>query len=334
MSSAPPSEPDQSTPSAISPQHALSTARIGSWQYDPLRRVFSWDTRCKEILGVSENEATVVELMNWVHPDDAERIEVAFDALLDPAQPRRYGNEFRVRHGDDDVRWVQTLGLVYFEGEGDDRRAVSVVGTIADVTKHKERDEKLHLLMREVNHRAKNILSVVDAIAHRIVASHPEDFVEQLSERIQALAANQDLLIRNEWNGIEIVDLVHAQLGPYPDFGSRIAVHGPKLRLNPASAPAIGLALHELATNAAKYGALSTDAGRVDVDWGVHDDTLTMDWTERGGPPVSPPKRLGFGSTVIEAMTERTVDGTVDLDYAPSGVTWRLTCPAVNALAR
>jgi two-component sensor histidine kinase len=115
---------------------------------------------------------------------------------------------------------------------------------------------------------------------------------------------------------------------------SRIAVHGPKLRLNPASAQAIGLALHELATNAGKYGALSTDAGHVDVCWRADGDTLTMSWTEREGPPVSAPRRRGFGTIVMEAMVERSVNGTVDLDYPPSGLTWRLTCPAANALER
>jgi two-component sensor histidine kinase len=187
--------------------------------------------------------------------------------------------------------------------------------------------------MREINHRAKNMLSVVDSIAHQTAAKNPEDFVERFSERIQALSANQDLLVRNEWNGVEIEDLVRAQLAHFVDLiGSRIAVHGPKLRLNPASAQAIGLALHELATNAGKYGALSMDTGHVDISWGTDGDTFTMSWTERDGPPVSAPKRRGFGTIVMEAMTERSVDGTVDLDHAPSGVTWRLTCAAANAL--
>jgi two-component sensor histidine kinase len=123
---------------------------------------------------------------------------------------------------------------------------------VQDITPHKEREEREHLLMREVNHRAKNMLSVVDAIAHQTAARNPEDFIERFSERIQALSANQDLLVRNEWNGVEIGDLARAQLAHFTDLiGSRIAVHGPKLRLNPASAQAIGLALHELATNAA-----------------------------------------------------------------------------------
>jgi two-component sensor histidine kinase len=109
-------------------------------------------------------------------------------------------------------------------------------------------------------------------------------------------------------------------------------MHGPKLRLNAAAAQAIGLALHELATNAGKYGALSTDRGRVDVCWGTEGDTLTMSWTERDGPPVSAPERRGFGSTVIASMAKATVGGEVQLDYAPSGLMWRLICPATNGL--
>jgi two-component sensor histidine kinase len=187
--------------------------------------------------------------------------------------------------------------------------------------------------MSEINHRAKNLLSVVDAIAHQTAARTPEDFIERFSERIQSLSANQDLLTRNAWQGVEMEALVRAQLAPFADLmGSRIVVGGSKLRLNAASAQAIGLALHELATNAGKYGALSTDAGRVDIGWGTDGDTFTMSWTEREGPPVSGPQRRGFGTVVMGAMAERSVEGAVELDYAPSGLTWRLTCPAASAL--
>jgi two-component sensor histidine kinase len=187
--------------------------------------------------------------------------------------------------------------------------------------------------MREVNHRAKNMLSVVHAIARQTATKNPEDFIERFSERIQALSANQDLLVRNEWNGVEIEDLVRAQLAPFADLiGSRIAAQGPKLRLKAASAQAIGLVLHELATNAGKYGALSTDEGRVNVCWAIEGDTFTISWIESDGPPVSAPERRGFGTMVMEAMAEHSVDGTVGLEYPPSGLTWRLTCPSANAL--
>jgi PAS domain S-box-containing protein len=321
-------------------QLALNAAQLGSYQYDPRHHVFSGDTRAQEIFNFADKEAAKEEIMKLVHPDDLERVSAALEAALNPADPRRSATEFRLRRANGAVRWVETLGLAYFEGDGRERRAVNFVGTVQDVTDRKkreeerrEREEKEHLLMREINHRAKNMLSVVDAIAHQTVASHPEDFVERFSERIQALSANQDLLVRNEWQGVDIEELVHAQLAHFAGLiGSRIAVQGPKLRLKAGSGQAIGLALHELATNAGKYGALSTDTGRVDVCWEAAGDALTMSWTERDGPPVSAPKQRGFGTIVMETMTERSVRGTVDLDYAPSGLTWRLTCPAANAL--
>src|SRR5262249_41148035 len=152
-----------------------------------------------------------------------------------------------------------------------------------------------------------------------LLRAHPGAFSQSGPARAQ----------RMEW--VEIADLVRAQLAHFADLiGSRIAMHGPKLRLSPASAQAIGLALHELATNAGKYGPRPTDPSRVDVSWGSDGDTLTISWTEREGPLVSAPKRRGFGTIVMEAMAARSVDGKVDLDYAPSGLTWRLTCPAAN----
>jgi PAS domain S-box-containing protein len=321
-------------------QLALNVAQLGSYRYDPRHRVFSGDTRSQEIFDFPRNEASIEELLRLVHPDDVEMVRANLDAALDPVDPRRSTTEFRLRRGDGGVRWVETLGLAYFEGDGPERRAVSFVGTVQDITERKkreeerrERDEKEHLLMREINHRAKNMLSVVDAIAHQTVASHPEDFVERFSERIQALSANQDLLVRNEWQGVDVEELVHAQLAHFAGLiGSRIDTRGPKLRLKAGAAQAIGLALHELATNAGKYGALSTDTGRVDVSWGTDGDVLTMSWTEREGPPVSAPKRRGFGTVVMETMAERSVDGKVAVNYALSGLTWRLTCPAANAL--
>jgi PAS domain S-box-containing protein len=314
-------------------QSALDAAKLGSWQYDPRHRVFSWDARSKDIFAATENWATVCEFMNWVYADDAERVWAAYHAALDPAQPERSPTQFRLRRGNGKVCWVETQGLAHLKGAGRERQVVSFIGTVQDITERKEREEREHLLMREINHRAKNMLSVVDAIAHQTATRGPEDFIERFSERIQALAANQDLLIRSEWRGVEVEDLVCAQLAPFADLiGSRIVVYGPKLRLNAASAQPIGLALHELATNAGKYGALSTDAGRLDIGWGADGDTFTMSWTEREGPPVSAPKQRGFGTTVMEAMVERSVDGAVELDYARSGLTWRLICPTGNAL--
>ena len=249
------------------------------------------------------------------------------------ADPKPCAIEFRLQWRGGEVRWVEVHWLAYFEGARRQRPSASVIGTLADITERKAREEQVQLLMREVNHRAKNMLSVVDAIARQTAARQPKDFVERFSERIRALAANQNLLVRNEWQGVDVGDLVRAQLAPFADLlGSRVAACGTKLRLNAAATQAIGLALHELATNAGKYGALSTDRGRVDVYWRTDGDTLTMGWTERDGPTVSPPVQRGFGSMVVASMTKATVGGEVQLDYAPSGLIWRLTCPTANAL--
>jgi two-component sensor histidine kinase len=257
--------------------------------------------------------------MNWVHPHDEEKVWAAYHRALDPAQPERSQTQFGLRRENGKVRWVETYGLVHLEGAGRERQVVGFIGTVQDITARKSAEEHNRLLMQEMNHRAKNVLSVVDAIAHQTATRNPEDFIERFSERIQSLSANQELLVRNEWRGVDIEDLVRAQLSHFADLiGSRIDVHGPKLRFTAASSQAIGLAFHELATNAGKYGALSTEKGRVDVFWAIDGDTLAMNWTERDGPPVSAPERRGFGTIVMKTMTERSVNGAVDVDYAPA----------------
>jgi PAS domain S-box-containing protein len=215
--------------------------------------------------------------------------------------------------------------------QSDGRRLYVVMAY--DVTDRKAHEDQILFLMREINHRAKNMLSLVQAVARQTAAREPQDFIGRFDERIRALAANQDLLVRNEWQGVDVCDLVTAQFAPFADLvGSRIAVDVPRLRLNAAAAQAISLALHELATNAGKYGALSVDAGRVDVRCWLEGDAFVMSWIERSGPPVSPPERRGFGSTVVDSMAKLSIGGEVQLDYAPSGLLWRLTCPAANAL--
>ena len=314
-------------------QFALDAALLGWWQYDRRSRMVSGDARFKEIFDVTADGTPFEEIMKRVHPDDAKGLRLASETMLNPIDPKPYAIECRLHLRGGAVRWVEVHWRSYFEGGRRERGAAGVIGTAADITERKEREEREHLLMREVNHRAKNMLSVVDAIAHQTASRNHEDFVDRFSERIQALSANQDLLVRNEWKGVEVEDLVRAQLAHFASLiGSRIAMHGLKLCLKAASAQAIGLALHELATNAGKYGALSTDRGRVDLCWGLAGDTLTISWTEREGPLVSAPTRRGFGTVVMEAMAERSLNGTVHLDYPASGLTWRLTCPATNAL--
>ncbi len=207
--------------------------------------------------------------------------------------------------------------------------------TNRDITARKRTEEQVNLLMREANHRAKNLLSLVQVIARQTTAHDSDDFIDRFTERLQALAANQDLLVRQKWQSVNIEDLVRSQLAPFADLiGPRIIVGGPQLYVNAAAAQALGLALHELATNAGKYGALSTDAGHVHIGWRLDGNALAMSWTERNGPPVRPPERQGFGTTVMRSMAKHALGGEVQLDYASTGVEWHLTCPAANALER
>ncbi len=209
---------------------------------------------------------------------------------------------------------------------------------VEDITERKKHEEQVLLLMREINHRAKNMLGVVQAIARHTATSNADDFVRRFSERLQALARSQDLLIKNEWQGADVAELLHAQLAHFQDLvGTRVLLRGPSLYLSPAATQTIGMALHELATNAGKYGALSNDAGCVDISWKLYGapfegPRFSMKWVERGGPAVGAPARRGFGSTVIESMARMGLSAEVQLDYAKEGLQWCLDCSAENAI--
>jgi PAS domain S-box-containing protein len=205
-----------------------------------------------------------------------------------------------------------------------------VLAVVRDMT---ERNAAEQLRRREVNHRAKNILSVVMAMAQQTKASTCAEYVALLGERIRSLSASYDLLVRNEWQNVALAELVRAQLAHFGGLlNGRIAAHGPELRVRSAAAQAIGMALHELSTNAAKYGALSTDTGRVDIAWRLErplpKHRFIMEWSERGGPAVVAPTRRGFGWSVLCQMTKMSLGADVTLEYAPGGVFWRLDCPA------
>jgi PAS domain S-box-containing protein len=278
----------------------------------------------------------LARLEDWMIRAYGERSDDVLERLrrviIISAKPEVRSAELMIRTKDGRQRlWSFVSSALATQSDG--RRLFVCVAQ--DVTDQKAHQEQIHLLMCEINHRAKNMLSLVQAIARQTAAPEPEEFIEHFTERIQALAANQDLLVRNEWQGVDVEDLVRAQLAHFADLvETRITAHGPPLRLNAAAAQAIGLAIHELSTNAGKYGALSVDTGHVDVCWSLDGDVFTMSWTEFDGPPVSPPERCGFGSTVITSMVKQTVNGEVRLDYVPSGVVWHLTSPAANALER
>lgn len=215
----------------------------------------------------------------------------------------------------------------------------SVTISLVDISELKEREQRIEFLLKEVSHRSKNMLGLVQSMIHLMRADGaPANFVERLSDRIDSLAANQDLLVRNDWRGVELCELVHAQLAHVLEADpSRFSVNGDRIMIGAAAAQALGMALHELATNAAKYGALSNPDGRVEISWRIERDagvgTFHMSWIERGGPAVTPPADTGFGQTVIVRTVERALAAEVQLKYDADGVRWILQAPLAGVLA-
>jgi len=209
---------------------------------------------------------------------------------------------------------------------------------VRDITDRKRAEEHVKLLIAEVNHRARNLLSVVMVVARQTAASgDKETFIARLSDRINGLAAGQDLLVDTDWQGVEIADLVKAQLSHFKELiGTRVLIDSPSVRLTPSAAQGIGMALHELATNAAKYGALSNFDGTVHISWRVEltpKPVFSMSWEEDGGPKVTVPTKNGFGNIVTGRMAGAAINGLAETTYRENGIAWNLTGPAESALA-
>ena len=209
-----------------------------------------------------------------------------------------------------------------------------------DVTERKEGEAHLRLLLRELTHRSKNLLAVIQAMA-RQTARHTgsvETFLTQFGARLQALAASHDLLIRESWYGASLGELVRSQLGVYLDgVAAQVSIEGPAIAIKPEAAQNLGLALHELAVNAAKFGALSVPAGRVAITWNrlenVDGSAVELDWREKLGPKVKARRRKGFGSIVIERNLARALDAKVELEFDPDGLHCHIVIPANQILA-
>ncbi len=318
-------------------RHAIEAAALCAfdWQADTdgVVRAMPSDPGAFGITA-AELGTTGAQAEERLHGDDRPRLRSLL-AGLTPTEPS-YSVEYRLLHPDGYLLWLQETGRGEFDGSG---RLVRRFGVQRNITAQKQREEQVQLLLREVNHRSKNLLSLVLAIARQTAATRLDDFLERFTQRVQALAASQELLVRNEWTGSDLAELVRAQLAHFADLiGPRIQLGGPPLRVTAAAAQTIGMALHELATNAGKYGALSTKSGRIAITWdlesaGPDEPIFTMGWTEQGGPPVQPPTRRGFGSTVISNIVRLSLDAEVEVSHAPAGLSWRLRCPGAKVLA-
>lgn len=317
-------------------ESVLATAPHAVYIFDIVDRQFVYRSRdVGSELGYDADELQEMGsdlLQRILHPEDRDRLDELLGRWQSATDADVLETEIRHRRKDGSIIWRLIREKAFRRSS--DGLIRQIIGASLDITERKLADDRERLLMLEVNHRAKNMLAVVQAIARETAARDPAEFAERFARRIASLAASQDLLVRSGWKQVSLDELVRMQLAPVVDTQSdRVEVRGSKLRVTAAAAQTIGMALHELATNAAKYGCLTAGSGRIAVRWEVSGDhrsgarRFTMTWSETGGPPVSPPTHRGFGSNVIDKMVRMSLEADVTLDYAPHGLTWRVSCP-------
>jgi PAS domain S-box-containing protein len=309
---------------------ALSAGDMGSWEVDLTTGHLAWDDGPYRIFGVdpAHFEPTVERIEAMMHPDDREKNALA--AIVDSGE-QRFQVEFRIVRPSGEVRWCYGAGIITRDADG---KPVRMNGVTVDITDRKRAEERQVLLAREVDHRAKNTLAVVLSVLRLTRAPTTKDFIATVEGRVHALAATHNLLSATRWEGADLGKIVEEEMAPYhANHRQRVITSGPAVVLLPATAQAVALALHELATNAAKYGALSTETGTLGVTWRAEGDALVLDWTETGGPPTAEPARLGFGLTIVRSSIEAQFRGGVSYEWRREGLRCTLSIPAAQIAA-
>lgn len=298
---------------------ALRTAGVSVFAQDVERR-FSWlggdlfGVRTGDIIGARDEDVLPAQLV--------EPSILAKQRVLETGEPVHVDLPYTI---DGQIVWCNLRIEAWRDEAGE---IIGLLGAISDISERKGTEEHIRTLMNELAHRSKNLLTVIQIMARRSATPDQSsvDFVESFVDRLKGIAQSQDLLSRDDWRGISMSELVGSQLHHLDDtIGARISVHGPNLVLTPVAAQNLGMALHELATNAVKYGALSNAQGTVSIGWDLIDDgaetrRLSLSWQEQGGPPVVAPTRRGFGRFVIETIAARALGGEVSLTFSADGV--------------
>jgi len=303
---------------------ALQVAGLGEFEWKLPEGRFTVSPRMAAITGLTAGErgedvANVI--VRHAHPDDAESYEAQRDAALRSADTFDLRVRF-IRPDDQRLVWLRLAGAIARDEAG---APIRVTGIVEDVSQsHLEEDQRLQL-MSELDHRVKNVLAAVQALAQQTAkrTTSLDSFLQTFGGRLKAMASANELLTAARWRGAAIDHLAAAELGAIAP--GQTSWEGPDLFLTPRAANALSLALHELATNAVKFGALSVETGHVNLRWTARSGGgFELTWTESGGPVVSAPARQGFGSTLLDQVTGRELNGDTKVDYRPAGVTVRL----------
>ncbi len=315
---------------------AVEAAGAGLWEWDLDSDIIKISSRQAALLGLAPGVSQIdaARFFGCIHGEDIPLFRVALGEALRNEGP--FVHEFRVvQEGDNALRWLSYQGQVLEFGE--DGSAVILAGLCLDVTDRRFVQDAHDLLNREISHRMKNLFSVIGSLVNMTSEGRPEasGFVSAFQTRLNALAGAHELLIRAEWQAIPLEDLVEKALVPLGVW-SRIDLRTDHITLGAHDAQTVVLVLHELATNAIKYGALSNGTGRVQLRFRPRTPSdegpaLVMQWTESGGPPVDPPAARGFGIRLIERLSKRQTSGEAVLDWKTEGLRCCIELPLASA---
>jgi two-component sensor histidine kinase len=295
------------------------------WEYDVQAGRVVHSSDLNRLFGFPESlEVPYEEFRARIDADDLLRLSKTAAASLQASEPY-FQAEIRYRMDDGEIRWLLISAEFQLSSEGGIDR---VIGVALDITDRKRDEEHQRLLLHELNHRVKNTLAVVQALAHQTFAGGRDIARRRTFEgRLAALASAHNLLTRDSWEAASMIEVIRSAAAACDPNRRRLRLDGPDIRVPPKMAVTLALAIHELCTNAVKYGALSSDSGKVTISWSVADGRLRLVWTESGGPPVTPPRRRGFGSMMLERALASELVGSVRLDFAPAGLSCTIDAP-------
>jgi PAS domain S-box-containing protein len=310
---------------------AVEAGRMAVWEYDVATGGVSGSPELNRLLGFPEDATpSAAEMRARYWPGEHDRLQAIGQEALARGE-RFFEAEYRYLWPDGSVRWLLMRAEIRF---GEDGSPNTVVGVLLDVTGRKEAEEQQVLLMREVDHRAKNALAVVQAAVRLTRAPDLESYRRTIEGRVSSLARAQTLLSEDRWSGADLWALIEGELAAFVEEDQRALLDGPPVALPARAAQPLAMALHELATNAVKYGALSTTSGRVAVSWCVDsaaEPVLKLRWAETGGPPVTaPPVRRGFGSRVLEGTVRGQLGGAVSFTWKVTGLVCEMEVPLMR----
>ena len=297
---------------------ALAAGQMGSWDWDLATGECQLDDGQYRILGIDPKAKplTLDAIRAFIHPEDLARIEnLVRQGVIDTND---FQTEIRILRSDGQIRWCICAAAMTAGPDGGISR---VSGVMTDISELKEAEARRMLLMKEVDHRARNALAVVQSIIRLTKAPTIEAYVPMVEGRIKAVSNAHALLSASRWEGADLKRLAEEELAPYRTGETeRVIVRGPVVLLKPDAAQSLALVLHELATNAAKYGALSLRSGRVVLSWRWQQGQLDVQWEEMDGPPVQQPSAAGYGTKVITDSVTRQLGGTVAFEWRPTGL--------------